>query len=109
MATFYHPLSVLITEKKIYFNLVLILFYNFSFAQETAKNTEPSPLEELNGFTQTYYYSPGHKERAKDIAKFLEEAGDYFQEEVSFIPEIELYVLAPHHWKDVAVKLRHDV
>lgn len=109
MATHYPSLSFLLTEKKIYIILVLILFYNFSFAQETTKNNGPSPLEELNGFTQTYYYSPGHKERAKDIAEFLEDAGDYFQKEVNFTPEIELYVLAPQHWKDVAVKPLHDV
>lgn len=90
--------------------LVLPLLCNFSFAQEIAKKTtDPFPLKELNGFTQTFYYSPGHEARAKDIAVFLEDAGTYFQEELKFTPTIELYILAPQHWKDVAVKPLQDV
>ncbi len=88
--------------KRIYILSVMLLLCNFSFGQHTKKTTDPSPLKELTGFTQTYYYSPSHKERAKEIAEFLEKAGNYFQKEIGFTPNIELYILAPQHWKDVA-------
>lgn len=88
----------------------LLLLCNISFTQDTAKTSnEAFPLLELQGFTQTYYYSPGHKARAKSIAVFLENAGNYFQKELQFHPEIELYILAPQHWKDVAAKPLQDV
>ncbi len=31
-------------------------------------HSEYYPLEELQGFSQVYYYSPGHLQRAKSIA-----------------------------------------
>lgn len=96
--------------KKIYILLAFLLLCNFSFGQEKAqKTTEPYPLKELHGFTQTFYYSPGYEARAEEIAVFLEDAGNYFQEEIKFIPKIELYILAPQHWKGIAVQPLQDV
>ena len=90
--------------------LILLLVFNLSFAQDNEKvTTEPLPLEELKGFTQTYYYSPGHEVRAKSIAVFMEGAGNFFQKEVGFTPTTKLYILAPQHWRDVAAKPLQDV
>ena len=70
--------------------------------------TPPFPLAELQGFTQTYYYSPGREERAKSIAGLMESAGIYFQKEIKFTPKTILYILAPRHWKAFAARPLHD-
>ena len=90
--------------------LVLLLLCNVAFAQGTVQTVAESlPLEELKGFTQTYYYSLGHEARAKSIAVFMENAGNYFQQELAFTPKTKLYILAPQHWKDIAAKPMRDV
>ena len=100
--------SKLLTKIKIVFALLFLC--NVSFAQDTStKITKQLPLYKLTGFTQTYYYSPGHEERAKSIAVFMEKAGKYFQKELKFTPKATLYILAPQHWKDVAAKPLQDV
>ena len=96
-------------SKGIYILSVMLLLCNLSIAQQPNKTANPSPLKELTGFTQTFYYSPGHEARAKEIAGFLENAGNYFQKEIGFTPKIELYILAPQHWKDVAALPLQDV
>ncbi|MDP2687051.1 MAG: hypothetical protein Q8O62_07510 [Aequorivita sp.] len=97
-------------KSTVYLTLTLLMLCNGSYAQETTKTTlEPSPFEELKGFSQTYYYSLGHEARAKDIAVFLQNAGSFFQKEIQFTPQVQLYILAPQHWKDVAAKPLHDV
>lgn len=88
------------------FTLALLLLCNFSFAQDT---TKPATLEELKDFSQTIYYSPGQKERAKSIAAFMERAGAYFQKEIDFTPKTTMYILSPQHWKDFAAKPLHGV
>lgn len=108
MTTHIHSQSIFVANR-IYILSALLLLCNFSFAQQAKKITDPSPLKELHGFTQTYYYSPGHEERAKEIAVFLENAGNYFKKEIGFTPKIELYILAPQHWKDVALELMQNV
>ncbi len=98
------------TKSTVYIILTLLMLCCGSYAQDTPKTTtEPSILEELEGFSQTYYYSPGHEARAKDIAVFLENAGNFFQKEIQFTPQVQLYILAPQHWKDVAAKPLRDV
>lgn len=110
MPTQSHPQSYLVLEKTIHISLALLLLCDFSFSQDTAKTAAgPVPLNELKGFTQTFYYSPGHEARAKTIAVLMENAGNYFQEEIKFTPKVKLYILAPLHWKDVAAKPLHDV
>lgn len=100
----------LIFQKVIYITLALLLFCNYSFAQDMTKVPSDSILfEKLTGFTQTFYFSPGHEARAKDIAMLLENAGSFFQKEIGFTPKTELYILAPQHWKYVAAKPLHDV
>jgi hypothetical protein len=96
-------------EKAIRITFVLMLLCNSCFAQDSTKATEPLPLEALKGFTQTYYYSPGHEVRAKNIAVFMENAGYYFQQELGFTPKAELYILSPQHWKDIAAKPLRNV
>lgn len=102
-----HPRSLSYTFVK-NANLIaipLLLLCNFSFAQDINQTTnETNPLAELTGFTQTFYYSPGYEARANDIAVFLENAGNFFQEELKFTPQVRMYILAPQHWKDVAAK-----
>ena len=75
-------------KNTIHITLALLLLCNFSCAQDTTKiAASSSPLEQLKGFTQTYYYSPGHEARAKSIAVFMERAGNYFQREIRFTPK----------------------
>jgi hypothetical protein len=110
MTTQPHPQSYLMLEKAIHITLVWLLLCHFSFAQDIAKTaTQPFPLEELKGFTQTFYFSPGHEARAKNIALFLEDAVSFFQKQIRFTPKTTLYILAPQHWKDVAAKPLQDV
>lgn len=81
-----------------------------SFSQENSKsNTETPSLEVLTGFTQSYYYSAGQQARAKDIATFMERAGNFFQTELHFTPKATLYILAPQDWKAMAAKPLQDV
>ncbi len=79
------------------------LLCNSFFSQEKPI-TESFPLEELKGYSQTYYYSPGHRERAQTIAILMENAGIFFQHEIGFTPKTKLYILAPQHWKNFAAK-----
>lgn len=84
---------------------MLPLLWNLCLAQDTSKTaTTTVPLEELKGFSQSYFYSPGQQERAKSIAVFLENAGKYFNQEIAFTPKTKLYILAPQHWKEIAAK-----
>ena len=89
----------------------LLMCNHVSFSQgttTTGTTTDTSLLNELKGYPQTIYYSPGHEERAKNIAVFMENAGSYFQKEVMFTPRVTLYILAPRHWKGIAAKPLHD-
>lgn len=66
-------------------------------------------LEKLTGYTQTYYFSEGAEARARSIADLMENAGRYFEKEIGFTPQTNLYILAPQHWKDYAAKPLHEV
>jgi hypothetical protein len=97
-------------EKAIRITFVLLLLGDFSFAQDSGKTASDfTSLEELKGFTQTYFYSPGREARASSIAVFMENAGTYFQQELGFTPKVKLYILASQHWKDIAAKPLLDV
>lgn len=99
-----------LTNSRIHSILAMWLLCNCSFAQDTTKETsKPLQLDKLNGFAQTIYYSPGYEARAKDIAVFMERAGNFFKQEIQFIPKAQLYILAPKHWKDFAAKPLLDV
>lgn len=90
--------------------VAVLLFCNVALAQDTLKSTNESfPLEELKDYTQTFYYSQGHEERANRIAMFIEDAGAYFQKEIGFTPKTTLYILAPKHWKEFAAKPFREV
>jgi hypothetical protein len=100
----------LIPGKGICITFLLAFLGNGSIAQDTLKAASQTvPLEELKGFTQTYYYSHGHEARAKSIAVFMENAANYFQQELKFTPKTKLYILAPQDWKEVAAKPLLDV
>lgn len=88
--------------------LSLLTFSQSTFGQDSSQVVAP-PLATLEGYTQTIYFSPGREERAKGIAQFMENAGDYFQEEIGFTPKTAIYILAPQHWKAIAAKPLHDV
>lgn len=110
MSTQFYPSLHLMLEKALRIAFVLVVLCHSSFSQDNEKTVPLTlPLEELKGFTQTYYYSPGHEARAKYIAMFMESAGQYFQHELGFTPKAKLFILAPQHWKDVAAKPLHDV
>jgi hypothetical protein len=96
--------------KTIHIAIALLFLMNHSIAQDTAKTSiKPILLEELKGFTQTFYYSTGQQERAKSIAVFMENAGNYFQQEIGFTPKTTLYILAPKDWQAVAAKPLQNV
>jgi hypothetical protein len=87
----------------------LLLVCNFSFAQEPPTEVTDIRLKELKGFSQTYYYSPGYEARANSIATLMENAVDFFHEEIMFTPETKMYILAPQHWKNFAAQPLHEV
>lgn len=93
-----------------YITMALLFLFNISFAQDLTKSPDGAfPPEELKGFTQTIYYSAGYEKRAKDIAVFLELAGNYFQQQIGFTPKTKLYILGPEQWKDFAAEPLKDV
>ncbi|MBI3139390.1 MAG: hypothetical protein HYZ15_12495 [Sphingobacteriales bacterium] len=96
------------------YNLVPVCFLllvtgNRLQAQDTSRQAAAASLPTLSGYSQTYYYSPGQETRATQIARFMEEAGDYFQEEIQFRPRTLLYILAPADWKAVAAPPLREV
>jgi len=94
----------------IYLAIALLFVFNISFAQDSTKTANgPIVLEELKGFAQTIYYSNAYEKRAKDIAMFMEQAGNYFQQEIGFTPKTKMYILGPAEWKDFAAKPLQDV
>ncbi len=96
-------------KTKIKICYLLLLLCKFSAAQQISVTNPSASLDSLKGFTQTYYYSSGYENRATDIASFMEQAGDFFQEEINFTPSTKLYILAPQHWKAIAAKPLQDV
>ena len=98
------------TRSSIHFSIALFLLSTTAFAQDSLTLTnKASPLEELKGYTQTYYYSEGQHQRAEKIAALMENAADYFQKEIGFTPNTTLYILAPRDWKDFAAEHYHEV
>lgn len=89
---------------KVCFAIVLVLATCYvAFSQQSRRSSADSlQLSKLKGFTQTYYYSPGHEARAKSIAVFMENAGRYFQNTLRFTPKATFYILAAVHWKSIA-------
>lgn len=97
-------------KTSVYIILTVILLCNCSVSKAPIQSeTEPIVLEELTSFTQSYYYSEGHKERAQNIATFLENAGNFFQTEIGFTPKTKIYILAPQDWKDYAATFLIEV
>lgn len=97
-------------KSKIRLAITFLLLGTYPYAQDTIKPvTGEDGLKELKGFIQKIYYSPGYETRAKDLAVFIEQAGNFFQEEIQFTPRIKLYILGPKNWKDIAAKPLHDV
>lgn len=90
-------------------SFLLLLIVTRLPAQDTSSQSVPSSLLSLKGYNQTYYYSPGQESRASQIARFMEEAGDYFLAEILFRPQTILYILAPADWKAVATPPLKDV
>ena len=90
------------------FLLAMLTMPQHSLAQGSSSENE-FPLKALTGFTQTYYYSPGCQERAASIAAMMEDAGVFFQQEISFTPKTILYILAPADWTTFAAKPLHGV
>ncbi len=89
---------------------VLLFLFSFSLAQNRSNSISSVPdLMELKGFTQNYYYSAGHEDRALKLAKLMEDAGRFYKEELGFTPEIKMFILAPQHWKAYAAPPLHDV
>ena len=96
-------------RKAICSTLLICSICSFIFAQDFSNSAKSSSLSELKGFTQKYYYSPGQENRAEHIAKLMENAVLFFQEEIAFIPKTNMYILSPQDWKDYAAPPFHDV
>jgi hypothetical protein len=84
----------------------LLFVCSLSLAQDTSN---AHTLNELTGYSQKIYFSPGQDARAKAIAIFMEHAGNYFQKEVQFMPRTKMYILSQEHWKDFAAEPLRDV
>jgi hypothetical protein len=82
--------------------MVISPFTNTNAQIRTNEVSDHSPLHELTGYAQRYFYSTGQEARAEYIASFIEEAGDFYLKEVAFVPRISLYILGPEDWKDYA-------
>lgn len=96
-------LKLLKMKNSMFIHIVWLFAGYLSHAQTQISSTDPSTgLLALEGYTQTIYHSPGNDERARNIAKSMETAGNFFQEAIGFTPNIELYILAPKHWKAIA-------
>lgn len=89
------------------FTILCAIMFLLSCSKEHSNN-EAFPLQELKGYSQTFYCSPTVGERAKTIASLMEKAGDFFQDELNFTPNTVLYILAPQHWKQFAAEPIHD-
>ncbi|MBC7848398.1 MAG: hypothetical protein H7Y31_01615 [Chitinophagaceae bacterium] len=110
MTTPSHYQPSLTLAKALSITLFLMILANFSFAQDSSTaEIKSDSLDKLNGYTQVYYFSPGHQARAKSIADFMENAGRFFQQEIGFTPQATLYILAPQHWKSIAAKPLQEV
>lgn len=90
-------------------SFLLLLTAPAIHAQDTSRQTLAASLPALRGYSQTYYYSPGQETRASQIARFMEEAADYFQAEIQFRPQTILNILAPADWQAVAAPPLKDV
>lgn len=89
---------------------MFLLLCSISFAQEQPLSSiTNTPLEVLDGYIQTVYYSDGHKTRAQHIADFMEQAAAYFQKEIEFTPSTQMFILAPRDWKAYAAKPLQEV
>lgn len=97
-------------RRSLYIAIIGLVFCQLSNAQDVNKSANAhATLEQLNGFTQTFYYSAGYEQRARAIAVFMEQAGKFFQQEVGFTPATKLYILGPANWKDFAAQPLKDV
>lgn len=106
----YHQVLLSAFRKIAYTAVALLLSIVGSFAQDSPDKAGTTPvLEQLEGFTQTYLYSQGERSRAIEIARFMENAGLYFKEEIGFTPTTKLYILAPEHWSEFAAPPVRDV
>ncbi|WP_336518279.1 hypothetical protein [Pollutibacter soli] len=95
--------SCIFIRLKIFLSVLGLFAIRFSFSQDTSNVAiRHFPLEELKGFSQTFYYSSGQEDRTRGIAKFMENAGQYFLQQVAFNPRVTLYILAPQDWKTFA-------
>lgn len=66
-----------------------------SYAQDAPK---PRPLEQLTGFSFPVWYSPGHVDRARDMAMLCERTMVYMDGSLAFRPAMQLKVLAEQEW-----------
>ncbi|MCB0649231.1 MAG: hypothetical protein KDC49_21315 [Saprospiraceae bacterium] len=91
------------SEKRGIHTILILFFCQFAFAQITTTEIDVSPaLDKLTGYIQTIYFSPGQDQRAKSIADLMENAAEFFQQEIGFTPKTNMFVLSPNHWKAFA-------
>ncbi len=62
----------------------------------------PIGLQALKNYRQKVFYSPGHKQKAKFVAKLTADATGYIGNLLNFHPKIIVQVLNPEHWKNYA-------
>ena len=81
---------------KPFFFLLTIAFF-ISFQVTIAQTT--SPLSELKGHSVKILYSKDHEPRARSIAERVNKAMSYFEDLLSFKPQVTLLVLNEADWK----------
>lgn len=89
------------TQRKMILLYVFIALLQTSLVAQQAmpaNQQNKTPLIELKGFSQQVYYSPGHEERAKEIAARSNRAINYFNRLLGFKPNTKLYILAEADW-----------
>jgi hypothetical protein len=76
--------------------IIFICAFGFSslFAQSQYKG-----LDSLNNYNLKVYYSKGHGERAKEIARLSHNAIHYTAKLLDFTPKVSLLILSPSDWE----------
>jgi len=75
-----------------------MLFSHFIIFSQTKAQTFEG-LNDLAGFGQQVYYSPGNKEKAREIAARCDKAIEYFGQLLSFKPSTRLFILGQADWQ----------
>ena len=77
---------------------IISFIYAFSFSSLFAQS-QNAGLDSLNNLNLKVYYSKGHRERAKEIARLSNSAIIYTAKLLDFTPKVSLLILSPSDWE----------